>query len=395
MGVLKGKLFYEGIPVLGEVSSQDFDRVEGALSKFMVHVLSLKPRDLFYIINRNADNIAYAAYQAALDNKYNVRCFNIKYNKPLPEFPEKLKDFLRKNPSKAMTTFFDYSSYEKGFDRQEQPARIELVAELIPNLPTICVHSPGITWNMAANYNGSLQADYEIVSGRARRIFAGLKGAEKIRVTNDAGTNIMIDVPKNLEWETDCFYERKPDGTFCYGKIGTMGNLPVGEVFGMLPHSSGKVGGIKVEEKIPTKINCNGVFVCDLSSSLTEKKAADSSRYLLFDVRGGVVKKIKCEDREYLSEVKAAYSKMIKGERIVVEEVLGTGINDKARVTGNNFLEDEKADKTNHFAFSTNILNNGKIGNVHGDHLTSKPTYKVTYADGRKEVIMEEGILLI
>ena len=77
---------------------------------------------------------------------------------------------------------------------------------------------------------------------------------------------------------------------------------------------------------------------------------------------------------------------------------LGIGVNPGARITGN-MLEDEKVDLVqSHIAFGNNadFVGGGKNNSmIHRDYLFFRPTIQVTYADGKKTLIMKNGEIIL
>ena len=73
------------------------------------------------------------------------------------------------------------------------------------------------------------------------------------------------------------------------------------------------------------------------------------------------------------------------------------GLNPKARIV-EEFLESEKVSNTIHVAFGANLSYPGVVANyskTHQDFLIDKPTVEITFSDGHKKVVMENGTLQI
>jgi leucyl aminopeptidase (aminopeptidase T) len=177
---------------------------------------------------------------------------------------------------------------------------------------------PMITESIA---NRCLEIDYGLLKKESGRLYDVLSGAERVRVTAPAGTDIWFTVGKSG------FFGRN-GGSF--DRPGAYGNLPEGEV-SFAP------------------VDCEGVYVVDASFpglGLLEQP-------LDFRVEKGRVTAISGNGaervRHRLDAVGAAAYRVAE---------LGIGLNPKAMVTGN-ILEDEKVRGTAHIAVGNNLSYGG------------------------------------
>jgi hypothetical protein len=362
-----------------KIEAKDLNKVVSKLKEFMQHCQKLKPHDTYLIVNRNSPILAEAAQKAAENYGLKVTTFDLSANKPYKHFPKELITLLRQKTPKAGIGLFDYSR-NPGWNLKEVGARIELLHQVIEEVPMSWAHSPGITLDMAIN--GPLQCDYRKMSEEAERILRKLQNTKKLCITAPRGTDIEVEVPKQVKFDTDCIIV--PPNV--YGKPGKVGNLPVGEVWsdkGEIIQVLNKETGKKESQHYPIKQIANGKLVCDVTAGGYMGKI-DPEKPIIVKFENGVLTDFQCEDRALdciREDILASQEKY--GLPTVLEEV-GIGLNEKARITGN-MLEDEKLRGTCHLA----------PGNIrcHVDMLIDKPTITVAYMDGTTEEIMRNGTL--
>jgi aminopeptidase len=274
---------------------------------------------------------------------------------------------------------FDYTQHPD-WNLKEVGARIELLHQTIEQVPISWALSPGITLDMAIN--GPLQCDYKRMAEEANEILQKLQNIKKLHITAPGGTDIEVEVSKQVKFDTDCIIV--PPNV--YGTPGKFGNLPVGEVWsqkGELIQVVNKETGKKESQHYPVKQVANGRLVCDVTAGGYTGKI-NPEKPIIIQFRDGVLTDFKCEDKT-LNSIKEDIltSQKRYGMQTVLEEV-GIGLNEKARVTGN-MLEDEKIRGTCHLA----------PGNIrcHVDMLIDKPTITVCYADGTiMEIIRNDDL---
>jgi len=210
---------------------------------------------------------------------------------------------------------------------------------------TKVVTLPGITEQIMKQ---SIAVNYKKLQQDTNKLFNKLKKAKEIRITTNSGTNLEFKT-KNRKWIKDA-------GDF---KSKKRGNLPAGEVF-----------------IAPFEGTTNGTLIIDWAKH-------DKKTY----AKKGTTIKIKDGSATYISDKKsilAKYFKKIKNATNIAE--CGIGTNYKAKLIGN-ILQDEKALKTCHIAFGSNISMGGRVySTLHFDTILIKPTI---YADNK--LIMENG----
>jgi aminopeptidase len=360
-----------------KMDSEDFKKVAGKFEEFMQYCQKLEPRDTYLIVNRNSPALSEAAMSAAENYGLNVKKIDLVAKKPYKSFPKELMELLRRDTPKAGMGLFDYHE-NPDWTLKEVGARIELLHQTIEQVPISWAHSPGITLDMALN--GPLQCNYKKMAEEADKILGELQNVEKLHITAPGGTDIEIEVEKQVKFDTDCIIV--PPNV--YGEPGKFGNLPVGEVWcqkGEIRRVVNKENGKEESQHYPVKLVANGTLVCDVTAGGYPGKI-NPEKPITVQFRDGVLTDFKCEDKA-LDSIKEdiVSSQRRYGLQTVLEEV-GIGLNEKARVTGN-MLEDEKIRGTCHLA----------PGNVrcHVDMLVDKPTITVCYSSGVMKEIIRKG----
>lgn len=362
------------------LSSENYNKIVHKLEDFMCFCQRVNVHDSYLIVNRNSPLLAEAAEKAALNCRLDVRKFNLDSKKPYDHFPKELITLLRHETPKAGVGLFDYSN-NPDWNLKEVGARIELLHHTIEQVPISWAHSPGITLDMAIN--GPLQCDYKKMAEEAEKIMHELQSTRKFHITAPSGTDIEVEVPSGVKFDTDCIIV--PPNV--YGKLGKFGNLPVGEVWlqnGKIVRVLNKETGKMEEQNYPIKQEANGKIVCDITVGGYPGRI-DAEKPLVAKFQHGILTELQCDDpaldkiQRDIMNSEAKY-----GLPTVLEEV-GIGLNEKARVTGN-MLEDEKIRGTCHLA----------PGNIrsHVDMLVDKPTIISFGADGAKKEIMKNGVFV-
>ena len=362
------------------VTSKDLVKITGKLQEFMQYSQKVAKGDTYLIVNRNAPILAKAALKAAQQNGLNVSTFILDSKSPYEHFPDELISLLQKDTPKAGMGLFDYTA-NPDWNLKEVGARIELLHKVIEEVPISWAHSPGITVDMALN--GALQCDYALMVRESEKLLADLNGIRKLHITAPGGTDITVEIPDEVVFDTDCTII-PPNA---YGGPGRFGNLPVGEVWSQkdkLIEVVNKQTGETESQSYPVKHLADGVLVCDVAAGGYQGKI-NPAKPLIAKYSKGVLTDLQCDDPALggvCEDIKASEKRY--GLPTVLEEV-GIGLNEKARVTGN-MLEDEKIRGTCHLA----------PGNVrcHVDMLVSKPTIIGYYKDGAVKELMRNGILM-
>lgn len=362
------------------LSTEDFQKVVTKLAEFIQYSQRLEPKDSYVIVNRNSPVLSEVAMKAAQNCSLNVKRLDLPANQPYEHFPEELLEFLRKRTPKGGMGLFDYSSHPD-WSLRELGARIELLFEVIEEVPISWAHSPDITLDMAVN--GPLQCNYKKLATEAEAVLQKLKNVKKLQITAPGGSDIEVEIPETVKFETDCIIV--PPNV--YGKPGKFGNLPVGEVWaekGKFIEVQDRETGEKATQHYPVKLTANGTWVCDVCIG-GYRERINPQKPITVELENGAITNFVCDDPGPYS----VFDKMIATQRrygmpTILEEV-GIGLNERARLTGN-MLEDEKLRGTCHLA----------LGNVryHADMLVDKPTIKATYMNDSTREIVKNGILI-
>jgi leucyl aminopeptidase (aminopeptidase T) len=210
---------------------------------------------------------------------------------------------------------------------------------------------PGVTEEIMVR---CMNADYDRIADRTRRLCALLEKTAVIRVQAPAGTNVLLPVAgRTALASTGLFRER-----------GQWGNLPTGEAY--LAPLEGRSSGVVVVDGSMAGI---GVTTQPIRIVVENGYATE--------ITGG---------RE-ADELIALLEPHGRDARNVAE--FGIGTNDRAKLSGV-ILEDEKVMGTIHIAFGDNKSMGGRVGVAsHLDGLVTQPT---VWFDERK--IMDAGRLL-
>jgi leucyl aminopeptidase (aminopeptidase T) len=347
-------------------------RIQEKFSDAIKYVLQPPKESNFLIINRTADELAKIAEDAALGLGLNVETFELNSNKPYDSLPGKLKQELLSLKYPRALGMFSYSNMETC--RQETPARVELINDVIKSIPIGYLHSPGIDRDMALN--GAVQCNYREMSIEAERMLKTLDNTRSMHITAPGGTNLSVVLPPDLEWQTDCTVV--PPGPS--GEIGRMGNLPVGECF-IEKRKKVDVGGKKVE--YPIKLIADGRIVCDVCASGIGK-LVDTKRPAEIQLRDGIVTYFHSNDKSFDPIFDEWMKRELEYKLPTILEEVGIGLNEKARRTPN-LLESEKLNGTVHFA-PAHIRS-------HTDFVVDKPTITLVQKNGKQKTFMRDGKL--
>jgi hypothetical protein len=195
---------------------------------------------------------------------------------------------------------------------------------------------------------GELSQPAPDLAAVADRLLAEVEGADEIRLSNPAGTDLFVRVT-GRPWLTDA----KPLGP------GEYGNFPGGEIFCS-----------------PLEDSAEGTLVADLTVPYTVEGLVDAPVTLRFEhgcvtaIEGG-------RAADLLRELVEAAD---EGAKVIAE--LGLGLNPALRPRGHVML-DEKAAGTAHVAIGNNTGSYGGTNSstIHVDCILSAPTVVV---DGRR-----------
>jgi len=201
---------------------------------------------------------------------------------------------------------------------------------------------PGITEDV---FTTGLDADYDSIAAHCEAVREQVAGAEEIRVTTDAGTDITFGVG-NREWLADTGIVHEP---------GEMSNLPAGEVF-ISPETA------------------DGTFVVD--GTMRPHGLLEEGHRLTFEVEDGLVTHI--SDDEIRETVANAADEV--GDAAYNLAELGIGTNVAVTELVGSVLLDEKAGGTVHIAIGDDAGIGGETdAPIHLDGIICEPT---VLADG-------------
>ncbi|GAB7095494.1 aminopeptidase [Halolamina litorea] len=201
---------------------------------------------------------------------------------------------------------------------------------------------PGITERVMV---AGLDADYEAIAGHCRDVLEQVEGADEIRVTSPAGTDITFDIGER-EWHDDTGMVRE---------AGSFSNLPAGEVF-------------------VAPADATGTFVVD-GTMMPHGLLADGQE-LSFEVEDGHVTHI--SDDAIRADVEEASTEVGMAATNLAE--LGIGTNVGVNELVGSVLLDEKAAGTVHIAIGDDASIGGETeAPIHLDGILREPT---VYADG-------------
>jgi aminopeptidase len=197
---------------------------------------------------------------------------------------------------------------------------------------------------------GSMEADWEEVAARSRRIAIAIDGADTVRITTPDGTDITFGIKGRVPMvDTGIMHEP-----------GAFSNLPAGEVY--LAPVEGTGEGKLILLWAPNRKLLNPVTVT---------------------VRGGMAAEVE-GDEPFVEEFRKSLDNA-PGNRNLAE--LGIGTNDRA-TKPDNVLESEKIFGTIHLAFGDNSSFGGTVSTpFHQDFVFFKPTLYVSKSGVTKTVI--------
>jgi leucyl aminopeptidase (aminopeptidase T) len=313
----------------------------------MIHVLDLVPEDRVLVVtDAETALIGEAFHTAAAQHGCAVQTYLLpEAERPLVEVPPELSEIL---PGHSVVLNLIQA---RG---AEVPFRIKWILEIVATKSIRMGHAPGITEAMMTG--GPLQVDYATMADLAARLMRGFRDAKSAHITTTAGTDLVVDIQ---------------DRTFLTDVKATVkrgSNLPCGEVY---------CG--------PVETGADGVLVIDGTCAHLGQPSAP----VRLTIAGGTVEQVECADTQMQAKVQGLMD--VDPEARVIGE-LGIGINPSARLV-NNMLEDEKAFRTAHIAFGNNSEFPGGQNNsqVHHDFLFHRPTLTVTYKDGSRQTLLENG----
>ncbi|TYL39896.1 aminopeptidase [Natronococcus pandeyae] len=201
---------------------------------------------------------------------------------------------------------------------------------------------PGITEDV---FTTGLDADYELIADHSATVREQVDGADEVRVTAPAGTDITFGIG-DREFLSDTGIVHEP---------GIMSNLPAGEVF-VSPETA------------------DGTFVVD--GTMMPHGLLEEGETLTFEVEDGLVTEI--SDDEIRETVENAADEV--GDAAYNLAELGIGTNVAVTELVGSVLLDEKAGGTVHIAIGDDAGIGGDVeAPIHLDGIIREPT---VWADG-------------
>jgi leucyl aminopeptidase (aminopeptidase T) len=206
--------------------------------------------------------------------------------------------------------------------------------------------------------NGAMKVNWKEMAKRTKKIAERMNKAESIEIKTSKGTYLSFS-KKGRKAKAD---------TGILTKKGTCSNLPAGEAF--LAPLEGTANGKLILEWAPTR---------KLKSPITLR------------VKDGMVVEV-AGNEEYVDFLKKKFSERVENANIAE---LGIGTNDRAS-RPDNILESEKILGTIHIALGDNSSFGGKISTpFHQDFVFFKPTVVLIHKDGKRDILLKDGRLMV
>lgn len=326
----------------------DLSRMSAAALDAMKNVLDLAPSDTVLVVgDRSAGDCPAAFAAAAAAFGCTVDRFQLpEDHRPLKALPSGMIDLLN-GKSVVINTI--------GGSSDEVPFRIQWLTE-IENRDLRLGHCPGIVDGMFVD--GPMSVDYGVMRDAARRLRDAFAGAVSAHITTAAGTDLVLGIA-GRPFVDDVHVSDTEKGC----------NLPCGEVY-CCPETA---DGVLVVD---------GCFGGDGNVSVPTT----------LRIAAGRVTDVTSDDPALTARVLELMD-TDEGSRTICE--LGIGLNPGARLIGN-MLEDEKALRTAHIAFGSNIGMPGgtNASSTHIDYLFHRPTLVVTRSDGTTLEVLRDGDLV-
>ena len=327
----------------------DLERMIESARRAMEAVLELRPSDRVLVVQ---DPQCAKCSQAFLQAARAVGCETTFYElpsqgRPLRAMPEGMSSLVE-----GQDVVINVMSGAS----DEIPFRIEWLT-LLEERGVRIGHSPSIHEEMMDG--GPMDVDYAQMVERAEHLLAALAGATSVRITSPGGSDMTLDI-EGRRFVTDVKITPTERGV----------NLPCGEVY-----------------CAPVESGADGVLVVDGPIG-GEGPPPDP---VTLNVRRGRVVDVRCADLRWQERITELLD-TDEGARTIAE--LGIGLNPKARLIGI-MLEDEKALRTAHVAFGSNIGMPGGVNQsaTHVDYLFHRPTIVVLRPDAPPQTILEGGDL--
>jgi leucyl aminopeptidase (aminopeptidase T) len=329
----------------------DFNRMIESARRAMVSVLELEPEDRVLVVqDPECWKCSQAFFEAAREEGCTTTAYVLpKEGRPLKAMPDGMAESLGDHD--VVINVMSGSS-------DEIPFRIEWLT-LLEERGVRVGHSPNIHEDMMDG--GPMDVDYGRMVDRAERLIDALADAVSVQITTPGGCDIALGID-GRRFVTDVKITDTERGC----------NLPCGEVY-----------------CAPIEDGADGVVVAD--GPIGGEGPPPSP--VTLEVHAGRVTGVSCEDPRWEERISELLD-TDDGARIIGE--LGIGLNPKARLVGI-MLEDEKAYRTAHIAFGSNIGMPGGVNHstTHVDYLVHRPTIVARFEDATERTIVEDGNLCL
>ena len=329
----------------------DLQRMVNSARRAMVEVLELKPSDRVLVVqDPECEKCSQAFFEAARAEGCETTAYVLPHRgRPLKAMPEDMA---------ATVEGQDVVINVMSGSSDEVPFRIEWLT-LLEERGLRVGHSPNIHEDMMDG--GPMDVDYGLMVDQAERLIVALDEADSVRITTPGGTDVTLDL-QGRRFVTDVKITETEKGC----------NLPCGEVY-----------------CAPVEDGADGVVVAD--GSIGGEGPPPSP--VTLEVQAGRVTTVRCADPQWQERITQLLD-TDTGARTIAE--LGIGLNPKARLVGI-MLEDEKAYRTAHIAFGSNIGFPGGVNEstTHIDYLIHRPTIVARSEDSTERTIVEDGDLCV
>ena len=326
----------------------ELEKMISSAQKAMIFVMNLNKNDVVLVITDNyTKKVGKAFYDAAIEYGSAAKLYFLpEESRPLKDVPKEMRELV-KGTTIVINVFRGMS--------EETPFRIKWVKSVYKNKSIRVGHGPGITKSMLID--GPMNIDYELMVKNVETMIKSFENAKIAQITAPGGTNIELFI-EDRAFSNDAKITKEP----------YFSNLPCGEIWCGPIESKGE-----------------GVIVCDGSIGDIGKV----KKPLKIVVKNGQIITVQSEDQELAEKIEKLIN-LDEQARVIGE--LGIGLNPGAKLRGI-LLEDEKALHTAHIAFgnNTDMVGGQNKSITHRDFLFYKPTIEVTYKDGSKKILMNNG----
>lgn len=207
-------------------------------------------------------------------------------------------------------------------------------------------------------FEGAMSINWKEMAERTEKIAGMMNKAEEIEIKTPNGTHLRF-LKKGRRAKAD---------TGILTKKGTCSNLPAGEAF-----------------LAPLEGTADGKLVLEWAPTMKLKSP------IILKVKNGMVVETIGKE-EYVEFLKRKFSERPENANIAE---LGIGTNDKAS-RPDNILESEKILGTIHIALGDNSSLGGKVRTpFHQDFVFFKPTVTLIHKDGKREILLKNGRLVV